>query len=514
MKYEEELNAGYILSLQNTDHQLSVTRIAIEYPDKLTLILDKLEYFEENKQIFDVFDVERFVERSSFDKEGDYSYCWPYNYYEAFKTRAKIEKVDREKYFSKMEEIEGRVSLEYASLLKPKRWVRGHWEYLDETRRQELERMKREKIEKEQDELRQEALQDYILMVRRYIFAQQYTNTLKTIKDNSLMYSSEAKGWYKPDFNITGNARIGLRTIFCYGRSAYFDILLNYKGIDILPYSDLVNYYWSNMMDNLRCTRSYKVYRQNWPNVLSFVAEICNWIERDVVSFERKWIVEEVESMMEGLKEIRERMEEYYEKLEAAKKEEDLKKEENEISIKTIRYRNINASEISQHHTYPHETLLTIQVDKLTAALSLLDDLTRLKSIYTPVVSHINTIVQYNKEIVPAIKTQCNELKLKIVEKEKEAKKVDKNIKLEEKKLEIRENEIYAAFELLEGQQGKASMVDKINKKNNDEEYKRIEVHLSELKESKRQIEQDIYTRQEFKIYLEGKLEYIKEHLK
>ena len=164
MQYEEELNAGYILSLQNTDHQLSVTRIAIEYPDKLTLILDKLEYFEENKQIFDVFDVERFVERSSFDKEGDYSYCWPYNYYEAFKTRAKIEKVDREKYFSKMEEIEGRVSLEYASLLKPKRWVRGHWEYLDETRRQELERMKREKIEKEQDELRQEALQDYILM--------------------------------------------------------------------------------------------------------------------------------------------------------------------------------------------------------------------------------------------------------------------------------------------------------------------------------------------------------------
>ena len=57
-------------------------------------------------------------------------------------------------------------------------------------------------------------------------------------------------------------------------------------------------------------------------------------------------------------------------------------------------------------------------------------------------------------------------------------------------------------------------MVDKLNKKINDEEYKRIEVHLSELKESKRQIEQDIYTRQEFKTYLEGKLEYIKEHLK
>ena len=165
------------------------------------------------------------------------------------------------------------------------------------------------------------------------------------------MYSSDVMGWYEPNFNVAGNVRIGLKSNFCYGRSAYFDVLLNYKGINILPYSDLVNYYWSNMMDNLRCTRSYTTCRYNWPEVLKFVADICNWIEQDPVSFEKKWIIDEVEQMMDGLKDIHGKIEEYYKRLEEAKKEEDQKQKNNEIAQRIIRYRNINAFEISQHKT-------------------------------------------------------------------------------------------------------------------------------------------------------------------
>ncbi len=510
MKYEEELNAGYILSLQKIDNQLSVKQIAIDYPKDVVSILNKLEDFEESLEFYDVFDVEHFVERSNFDKEGEYKYCWPYEYYQSFKPKAKIEKIDRDQYYQKMEEIEERISLKYVSKLKPKRWLGDHWEYLDEWRRQELEREKREEIRKRQEELKQEILQNYIITVRRYICAQQYMRSLRTIKDMCLMYSSDARGWYEPDYNITENAKIGLRTNFCFGNSAYFNILLTYKGISILPYSDLVKYYWSNMMDNMRCTRSYTVHRRNWPEVLSFVAEICNWIERDSVSFEKKWIVDEVESMMDGLKDVHERIEAYYNKLEDAKREED------EQLQKTILYRNITESEISQHNTYPHETLLNIQTDKLAAALSLLENLTRLKSIYTPIVNHINTIVKYNKEIVPAIKTQCDELKLQISKQVKEVEKVEKSIKLEEKKLEIRENEIVAAFEAscIDEQNNSARKIAKTELIANDKEYRNIKEHISELKESKSEIEKDISQREGFKMYLEHRLEYITEYLK
>ena len=173
-------------------------------------------------------------------------------------------------------------------------------------------------------------------------------------------------------------------------------------------------------------------------------------------------------------------------------------------------------TEIYQHKIYPHETLLIIQVDKLAAALSLLDDLSRLKNIYTPVANHINTIVQYNKEIVPAIKTQCKALNFQILKQEKEVKKIEKSIEKENKNLEIRVNEIDAAFEMYsqEYQNNTARLTAKINNRINDKEYKEIQERLSVLKETKAQIEIDIDTRQSFKKYLEGKKEYISECLK
>ena len=68
MNYKEELNAGYLLTLENTENGLAVKRINIDYPETLIPILYKMDYYEENKENFDVFDVERFVERRSFDK--------------------------------------------------------------------------------------------------------------------------------------------------------------------------------------------------------------------------------------------------------------------------------------------------------------------------------------------------------------------------------------------------------------------------------------------------------------
>ena len=209
MKYNEKLNAGYILSLQKEDNQLSVKEICINYPDGIVSILDKLEYFEENPEHNNVFSVERFVHDSDFEKDEEYSYCWPYDYHNSFIQNAKIEKIDREKYYQKLEEIEQRISLEYELMMKPKK-VGKRYVYLNETRKQELEIEKKDAIRKKQEEYRRVFYLNYIEMVRRYVFALHYKKTIETIKEKSLMYSSEAKGWYGPNFNITGNARIGL----------------------------------------------------------------------------------------------------------------------------------------------------------------------------------------------------------------------------------------------------------------------------------------------------------------
>ena len=93
MKYNEKLNAGYILSLQKENNQLSVKKICINFPDSIISILDKLDCFEENPEQYYVFGVERFVHDSVFEKDEEYSYCWPYDYGNSFIQNAKLPKI-------------------------------------------------------------------------------------------------------------------------------------------------------------------------------------------------------------------------------------------------------------------------------------------------------------------------------------------------------------------------------------------------------------------------------------
>ncbi|MEE3485638.1 MAG: hypothetical protein VZQ98_15125 [Bacteroidales bacterium] len=517
MEINKELNVGYVLSLQLDNGKLVVKQIPVEYPDDIVKVLNKLDEFGEHDQIYNVFDVERFVKQCNFEKDGNYGYCWPNEYNAAFISRAQLHEIDKEKYNQDLEEIKKRIIEEYDNKIRERRWVVDHYEYLSLDEKERLKRVRDEIIENEQTKYKRLRLNSYISEVKRYIYALHYDKALQNIKSNSLMYSSDTIGWYKPYFNITGNARIGLRSNFCYGRSAYFDVLLNYKGINILPYSDLVNYYWSNMMDNLRCTRSYSPYRSNWNEVLKFVEEICNWIERDSDSFEKKWIIGEVENMMEGLKTINNNIESYYKKLVDDKEEHKRIKESTNLP-QIVRYRWIDDRTTNQFKTYPHETLLIIQVDKLSAALSLLEDLVSLKNIYTPVLTHIHTILQFNKEILPAIRIECENLSREIEAKQNELKQIEKDIETNEKQLLIRKNEISATLDVSNEEYRQSSASDRQTILTNvcvkDNEYKTVECRIANLRRQLFVTRQFIMDKESFKSILEVRRDFILERIR
>lgn len=514
MDYSNRLNVGFILSLVSEKDKLTVKKISVKYSDYIISVLNKLDEYDSYAQLYNVFDVEKYIKQCTFDQKNIYSYCWPNEYDAAYISKASIKEIDKKEYDQKLKDIKDQISYDYDKKIHSRHWVNNHYEYLSSYEKNQLEQKKRRDIEEALSEYKKLRLHQYIEDVKRYIFAQHYNTTMQDVKNTCLMYSSEAIGWYKPHYNITGNARIGLSSNFCYGRSAYFDVLLNYKGINILPYSDLVNYYWSNMMDNIRCTRSYSAYRYNWDAVLDFVAEICNWIERDSVSFEKKWIIDEVEAMMNGLKDIKNSINNYYKRLEEAKEAEG----KNNTLPRQIKYRNINDSITRQYQTYPHETTLVLQVDKLSAALSLLEELTSLKNIYSPVVTHINTIIKYNEDIIPAIKAGCIFLSTQIDSKQKELNQLENDIKNLQQKITIRQNEINAALDSSEEEYKNMSPNERqtklIGTYADDKEYKMLNHDLSILRGRLRQTENDIRDRQNFKTHLEDRRDYIVERLK
>ena len=78
-----------------------------------------------------------------------------------------------------------------------------------------------------------------------------------------------------------------------------FFLWLKYKGIDILPYSYVVKYYYANRMDIHRYTRMYDVTRDSWNLSFKFVEETANSAADDEESFVNRYILNEINQMVD-----------------------------------------------------------------------------------------------------------------------------------------------------------------------------------------------------------------------
>ncbi len=533
----DRLNVDYILTLKKNDENILYSEnVEIPYDQDAKDVLSKLESYR-NSSCHDVFDVIKYVSKLNFDKGKTYSYCWPHTYRDAFIRHASVQpflflsnshrliRIDQEydlkkAYGEEMNAIRSRIEIEYSSN-RPKRWMERD-DYLAHLNK--MEKKMNEEIEQKQQETRIEIRNNYIDEICRYIYAKYYTKYIPVVKESSLMYSNEIIGWYRPDYKIADNVLVSVRSNFCYGRSAHFHVNLNYKGINILPYTDIIEYLWSNMMDNVRYTKDYVPARYNWENALSFVAEVSNLITTDSERFEREWIIERVEKMMDGLKSINEDIAKYYEKQKEAKEKEDeeekkAEKENREIK-KIIRYRFVDDLTIKRHKVYENEVLLTIQVDKLSAALSLLDDLTAIQNIYSPILTHIDTIVDYNAKIVPAIdlchsdlQGRIDGLNIQLSDLQKQSDDVQSELLAIRNEIDKRLEETNETYQQLSAEN--------INKKNmlkneceKNEEYLILQNKLPILIDKIKNVQTEIKDRESFDKHLTERKEFIEGILK
>lgn len=398
MKVYGDINSKYILILKEKNGKLSKEKIDLLLPYQVLDELDKIYHI--GIKAYNVFDAQNYATNLNIEKYEKYAFCWPYQYNTPFVDETEYpQNRDKDTYYTRLNNIRGEIIEDYRkSFVKRNKGVyndRLFNKYINDN----INTIKTA-IKNAQDNFETQELNDYIEKLRRYIIAQCYYKTIQSIKTTSLMYSNDVMGWYKPFYKIMDDAIISLNTNFCYGRSSYFFVNLKYRGINILPYDDLINYWWSNMMDNIRYTKEYFPYRENWDSAFDFVEEICNMIKTNPVEFEKKWIVEKIENMMQGLVTIDKDVESYYNQQIEFKNR---RKDEQTIN----KYRCIDDKIIKSYKIYNHETLLVIQVDKLTAALNLLDDLMSIRIIYKSIINHIKTIVHYNKKLLPAIEKSC-----------------------------------------------------------------------------------------------------------
>jgi hypothetical protein len=216
----------------------------------------------------------------------------------------------------------------------------------------------------------------------------------KCSKDpNILAFSNRRVGWYSPSFILGDDFSITYSTNFGYGSASYFYLKLKYKNIDILPYSDWVNYRYAENYDIIRFTRKFELKNFSWFIAFSFTSEIFNNSINDPIIFMKEWIVNECKEMVDRL----EIMVNHFEDL---------------IVYDHWVYR--------VKLTFSGYELLDLKGEKISGALNFLDNITRLKEISNETDDFISRIMKCNKKIYSQLTKEVKILDEKINSKQEE----------------------------------------------------------------------------------------------
>lgn len=151
-----------------------------------------------------------------------------------------------------------------------------------------------------------ERKEEFLAAALRYIYATAFaTAEAEIMKDEGVaLHSHERLGWkgwkYLPSEDIV----IALNTTFGMGVSSNTYLDIKYKGRRLTAYSLLIQHYKADAFVLGMNTRSYISERDNWGALLHFICDICQRAQQSSYDLAEKWIKDDVDTFISGLKEI------------------------------------------------------------------------------------------------------------------------------------------------------------------------------------------------------------------
>lgn len=196
-------------------------------------------------------------------------------------------------------------------------------------------------------------------------------------KEKILAFSHRKVGWSAKPFRIGNIFEITFNTNFGYGYVSYFYLVIKYRDILIIPYSDWIIYNNAGIYEIQSYTRKYKLKDESWVQAMEECRILYNLAVSDEDQFIEKYITQEAIKMVEGLKKILQYNE--FKLLDLNRDVLTLKKEGYQI----IEYR----------------------AEKVSGALKFISNLNNFKAKkgISEIIKEIKTL---NKEIIPVIKRE------------------------------------------------------------------------------------------------------------
>lgn len=361
---------------------LPITKLFDEEMQTLKAMCDN--YNRNRMDLQDYF--QRFMPKNA-SPQG-YDYCAPYGYRSSFISGAMYPQIyTYDEYQKELKDAENLESINFLSQHNVKN--------ISELTFEQKELLNKSILESK-NKTKESLKQDFFKIADRYIQAHRFYNEMRKVKGDcrNKMYSTENIGWTTFNYPISDDILFFMKSNFGYGNSSYHYINLSYKGIDILPYSAIVKYYYVNMAEFYRYTRQYRPSHSNWDVALDFVVETANLAIQDEKAFIDKWIANEINEMVAGLKIISQQpdksLKEFFDK-----------------PIKNLNFlyvRNAYSSDKEDFLAFPEEMSTIFKAEKLSAALDLLDKLKVLATAHPLALDAIERIKELNINFFPNLK--------------------------------------------------------------------------------------------------------------
>jgi hypothetical protein len=124
-------------------------------------------------------------------------------------------------------------------------------------------------------------------------------------KDKGIIaFSHRRVGWSAPKYSLNENFSVELKTNFGYGSVSYFYSKIRYKELDIVPFSDWVNYKVAYIFEIVRYSAKHFLQNESWLEAMEFIGEACNLSLADEEKFVQKYVIDQCDEMISGLEKI------------------------------------------------------------------------------------------------------------------------------------------------------------------------------------------------------------------
>ena len=125
-------------------------------------------------------------------------------------------------------------------------------------------------------------------------------------REDILFFSHRINGWATPICQLNMGLSVEYKTNFGYGSSSYFYLKLKFKNIELIPFSQLIEYRNVGWFEIVQYTKTYNLSNKEWEPALLYLIEAYKILVKDEENFIQIYMIDEIKKLLKGLSDLME----------------------------------------------------------------------------------------------------------------------------------------------------------------------------------------------------------------